>query len=260
MQQAALDSHGLQGWRYELLAMPPHEMQMMLNTLRAKDCVGANVTIPYKQAIIPFLDQVSETASKIGAVNTVYKQGETLVGENTDAPGFMQSLRQCGVEANEARAVVLGAGGAAAAVAFALASAGARHLAIINRSSTRAEELASRLRQHFPLVEISPNRMEALERADIIVNATSIGMAPDPDFSPLPAGQAIAPRSTIVDLVYNPPQTKFMREAARAGARCIGGLEMLVYQGAISFQMWTGREAPLPVMRAAAENALKGQG
>lgn len=256
MQQAALDSCGLGDWRYELLAMFPGEMPTMLNTLRAHDCLGANITIPYKQAIIPYLDELSDIAATIGAVNTIYKKDDKLIGENTDAPGFMRSLRRLGVEPRGARVALFGAGGAAAAVAFGLAEAGARQISIINRTVTRAERLASHLTHIYPSLDISTDRLEALDQADIIVNATSLGMAPDSDFSPMPAGYEIAPGSTIVDLVYNPPETKLMRQAAEAGARRIGGLEMLVYQGAISFEIWTKREAPLAVMRAAAENAL----
>lgn len=256
MQNAALRSCGLSDWQYEKLALPSDKMNTMLEALRAPECAGANVTIPHKQTIIPFLDELSETASKIGAVNTIVKRNGKLFGENTDAPGFLQSLRERRIRLVGARISIFGAGGAAAAVAFALAEAGAQQLILINRTETRAVELADRLKASFPSVEIAVNRWDLLPQANIFVNATALGMAPETDGSPLPPAQSI-PRGTVVfDLVYNPAETKLLREAANDGARCIGGLEMLVYQGAVSFQLWTGLEAPVPVMQAAATQAL----
>ena len=259
MHNAALRACGLRGWRYEKLALPPEEMSAMQEALRAPDCAGANVTIPYKQTIIPFLDGLSETARKIGAVNTVVKRDNKLVGENTDAPGFLQSLRERHIRPRHARAIIFGAGGAAAAVAFALANEGVQQLVIINRTTTRAAELADRLNRSFPSLELAVNWWEPLPHANIVVNATAIGMAPRTEASPLPPGQAIPRGAVVFDLVYNPPETKLLREAADAGARCVGGLEMLIYQGAVSFRMWTEHEAPLPVMQAAAKHALQQQ-
>jgi shikimate dehydrogenase len=192
-------------------------------------------------------------------VNTVVKRDGKLIGENTDAPGFLRSLHEHHVDPRHARALVFGAGGAAAAVAFALANEGARQLVIINRTATRAAELADRLNASFPSLEVAINCWEPLSRANLVVNATAIGMAPQTGASPLPAGQTVPRGAFVFDLVYNPPETKLIHEAANAGARCVGGLEMLVYQGAVSFQMWTGREAPLQVMQAAAKHALQQQ-
>jgi shikimate dehydrogenase len=259
MHNAALRSCGLHGWLYAKLALPPDKMTAMVEALRAPECAGANVTIPYKQTIIPFLDELSETARQIGAVNTVVKRDDKLIGENTDAPGFVQSLRERRIHPRHACAIIFGAGGAAAAVAFALANEGARQLVVINRTAARAAELADRLRASFPSLELAVNSWEPLPRANIVVNATAIGMAPQAGASPLPPGQVIPHGAFVFDLVYNPPETQLLSEAARAGARCIGGLEMLVYQGAISFQMWTGNEAPLPVMQSAAKDALRQQ-
>lgn len=259
MQGVALRACGLGDWRYQLLPMPPRDMSAMLSQLRAEDCAGANVTIPYKRAIIPFLDEVSETAAKIGAVNTIVKRDDKLIGENTDAQGFLLSLHENQVEPRGANIAIFGAGGAAAAVAFALASAGARQLAIVNRTSARAVDLANQLTGIFPSLETTVNRREMVGRADIVVNATALGMAPHADSSPLSPGEVIAHGAVAIDLVYNPPLTRFMREASEAGARCIGGIGMLVYQGAISFHMWTGLEAPVEEMMAAAEDALQQQ-
>jgi shikimate dehydrogenase len=259
IHNAALRSCGLHGWRYETLALPPDKMSAMLEALRAPDCIGANVTIPHKQTVIPFLDELSESARKIGAVNTIVKRDGKLIGENTDAPGFIQSLREGHIQTRHARAFIFGAGGAAAALAFALANEGAQQLVVINRTTSRAAELADRLNASFPSLELAVNRWEWLSRANIIVNATAIGMAPQTDASPLPRGLTIPSGAVVFDLVYNPPETQLMHAAANAGARCIGGLEMLVYQGALSFQMWTEHEAPLRVMQAAAKHALRQQ-
>jgi shikimate dehydrogenase len=257
MHNAALRACGLDGWRYDKLPLPPDRMDAMLEALRAAECMGANVTIPHKQTIIPFLVELSETARTIGAVNTVVKRDGKLRGENTDAAGFRQSLRQQGIDPRRARAFILGAGGGAAAAAFALADEGAQQLVIVNRTPSRAAELADRLRAIFPALELAVNRWELLPHADILVNATSIGMAPQAASSPLPPGLAIPRDAVVFDLVYNPPETRLMREAADAGARCVGGLEMLVYQAAYSIQMWTRCEAPVQVMREAAEAALR---
>ncbi len=256
MHNAALQACGLRGWQYEKLALPPDRMNEMLEALRAPDCPGANVTIPHKQAIIPFLDDLSETALKIGAVNTIVKRDGKLIGENTDAPGFVQSLHERGIHPRHARAFVFGAGGAAAAVAFALANEGAQQLVIVNRTAARAADLADHLHRNFPSLELAVNRWEPLSRANILVNATAIGMAPQADASPLPPGQTVPRGVFVFDLVYNPPETKLIREAAHIGERGIGGLDMLIYQAALSFQMWTEQEAPLQVLRAAARDAL----
>lgn len=257
MHNAALRACGWRDCQYETKALPPDRMNEMLEALRAPDGLGANVTIPHKQTIIPFLDDLSETALKIGAVNTIVKRDGRLIGENTDAPGFLRSLHECQIHPRHARAFIFGAGGAAAAVAFALATEGARQLVIINRSAARAADLADHLHQNFPSLELAVNWWELLPRANILVNATAIGMVPQTDASPLPPGQTVPRGGFVFDLVYNPPETKFLREAAHAGAKGIGGLDMLIYQAALSFQMWTEQEAPLQVLREAATEALR---
>ncbi len=257
MQNAALRARGFREWRYEKLALPPERMNTMIDALRDPDCVGANVTIPHKQSIIPHLDELSEAARQIGAVNTIVKRDGRLVGENTDGAGFLQSLREHHIHPRHARVVIFGAGGAACAVAFALAAEGARQIVLINRTTARAAELADRLHAHFPKLELAVNWWEPLSTMHLVVNASAIGMAPLVDDSPLPSTQTVPRGAVVFDLVYNPPETKLLREAARAGARVIGGLEMLVYQGTFSFKLWTGREAPAHVMRAEANRALK---
>ncbi len=256
MQNAALRACGLDGWQYETWARPREQLEAALQTVRAADCAGANVTIPHKQAVIPFLDGLSETAQPIGAVNTLYKRDGLLLGENTDGAGFMQALREQGVDPRDCCAFIFGAGGAAAAVAFALARAGARQLVLVNRTAGRAAELADRLHAACPSLALAVNWWAPWPRADLIVNATAIGMTPATNASPLPAGREIPRGALVFDLVYNPLETRLMQQARRAGARAAGGLDMLVYQGARAFELWTGRPAPVEVMRAAALAAL----
>ncbi len=257
MHNAALRACGLHEWRYEKLARPPEQMSALVEALRADNCIGANVTIPYKQTIMPHLDELSETARAIGAVNTIVKREGRLIGDNTDAAGFLQTLRTRHIHPRHTCAFVLGAGGAAAAVAFALAQEGAGQLVIVNRTTARVVDLADRLHARFPQLELAVNWWEPLPGANLVVNASAVGMWPHAEASPLPDDQPVPRGAIVYDLVYNPPETKLLRAASRMGARGIGGLEMLVYQGARSFELWTGREAPLQTMQSAAEQALE---
>lgn len=261
-QNAALRECGIRGVRYVKNPTPPDKLQEIMLVLRASDCLGANVTVPYKQTILPLLDKVSPLAREIGAVNTVVKRANrdgsvTLVGENTDAYGFMQALRARRVNPRGQRVAILGAGGAASAAAFALAEAGAHEIVLLNRTLGRSVELGDRLVQKFPRMRMAINDWDALAETQLLVNATSVGMSPHPDASPLPPHVVLAHHAVVYDLVYNPPVTRFLREAQAQGARTIGGLEMLIYQGARSFELWTGKRAPIQIMRAAATDALQ---
>jgi shikimate dehydrogenase len=243
-------------WRYELLETPREKLPEVLTRLRADDCVGANVTVPHKEAIIHFLDDLGESARKIGAVNTIVKRDGKLIGENTDVYGFAQALRDARVNPRDARVVILGAGGAARAATFALGEGCAASIVILNRTAPRAAMLADTLRQHFPQLALAVNAIDALDDADIIANATSVGMSPRINESPMPYGCAFPRGAVAFDLVYRPTQTQFLRDAERAGARTIGGLGMLVHQGAAAFKLWTGHDAPAEVMFKAAQRQL----
>jgi shikimate dehydrogenase len=233
-------------WQYALLETPRENLRDAITRVRAADCAGANVTIPHKQAVIEFLDGVSDFAQRIGAVNTLVKRDGQLIGENTDVDGILQTLRDAQVDARGAHVVLLGAGGAARAVAFALADAGAAQIVIINRTEAHAEKLADAVRAQFPRVTFAVNDDSAFAHATLIVNATSVGMSPHTDASPMPTAY---PRNAVAfDLVYRPARTQFLRAAETAGAQTIGGLGMLVYQGAASFKFWTGRDAPVNLM------------
>lgn len=254
MQNAAFRAIGLD-WQYELLETLPAELGGVVALMRADDCAGANVTIPHKQAIVELMDDVTARARKIGAVNTVFKRDGKLIGDNTDGHGFAQALRDAKVDPRDKCVAILGAGGAARAVAVTVSELGAVHIAILNRTLPRAQSLADFLRASFPNAVITVNDESAIAAAYLIVNATSVGMSPRVDESPMPIA---FPREAVAfDLVYRPAETPFLRDASRAGAQTIGGLGMLVHQGAAAFTLWTGRDVPVDVMFQAAESALR---
>jgi shikimate dehydrogenase len=256
MQNAALRDLGID-WQYELLETSPDKLRDTVARLRNDDCIGANVTIPHKQAVMEWLDEVSERAQKIGAVNTIIKRDGKLLGDNTDAYGVLQSLIEENVLLCYSAAVVFGAGGAARGTVFALGEAGVSRITILNRTQSRADALADFVRQQFPNVVVTTNKTEAIDSADIIINTTSVGMTPYTNASPMPNGITFPRNAIAFDLVYRPLQTKFLRDAENAGAKTIGGLGMLVHQGALSLKLWTRKDAPVSVMRDAAENALR---
>lgn len=257
MQNAALRACGIRATRYLKAPTPPEKLQEMVKVLRGENCLGANVTVPHKQTILPQLDELSELAREIGAVNTILKQGGKLIGDNTDAYGFLQALRVRRINPAGARVSILGAGGAAAAAAYALAQADVGEIILLNRTLTRSIELADRLNQKFPQLALAINDWDALAQSQLIINATSVGMSPRVEESPAPKNFIFPKHAVVFDLVYNPPATKFLRDAKRDGARVIGGLEMLIYQGARAFELWTGARAPIRVMRNAATDALQ---
>lgn len=261
-QQAAFDFYGLDV-RYQVWETEPSRLAEAVVGLRRPEVLGANVTIPFKQAVMPLLDEVDSLARQIGAVNTVVNQEGRLVGHNTDAEGFLRALRrEAEFDPAECRAVLLGAGGAARAVAFALAQAGAKWLDIVNRTEDRARALAQELRDAFPCqVEGLPWSEAVLRRAlaeaELVVNCTSIGMRHSATEGQSPVRSALLfSRLLVYDLVYNPPLTPLLQEAERASARTLGGLPMLVYQGAAAFELWTGRRAPVELMMETASGAL----
>jgi len=258
-QQAALDHLDLD-LKYVAWEVAPEALSVAVERLRHPENLGANITIPYKEKALPFLDRLEGQAREIGAVNTVARDEAALVGYNTDGPAFLRALKEKGdFEPGGRRVVLLGAGGAAKAVAFSLFKAGIRSLTIYNRGLERAQKLAAELQKPLPGREVQAlpwqERLSGLPSCELVINATPLGTGEDAS-SPLPA--RLIPGGVLAyDLVYNPPETPFLKEAMKAGARSLGGLPMLVYQGAASFELWTGRSAPLEVMFQAAERALK---
>lgn len=261
MHNAAFDALGRR-WHYSLLPTPPGRVKAALTDLKAQGYRGANVTVPHKQTVMPYLDELTDAAQAIGAVNTIVRQEGRLIGHNTDGDGFLAALREADFEPAEKRALVLGAGGAARAVVYALAQAGCT-IAIHNRTVRRAAQLAHQI-QHVgvraPVTWVPVTTALAdldLAVLDLLVNATSVGMWPHTDASPWPETLPLPAHWTVFDLVYNPAETHLLSQARAVGATTVGGLGMLIHQGALAFEMWTGQHPPLEVMRVAAQNALK---
>ena len=260
MHNAAFQALGL-GWRYELLSVPPGQLGAALADLNAGDFGGANVTVPHKSAVMAYLDEIDAAARSIGAVNTISVQGNRLLGHNTDAPGFVSALCEAGLELSGRRALLLGAGGAARAVAYALAQAGCA-VAIHNRTAMRAAGLVHHMQDLGLCAPVTRMPGETaldeldLARFDLLVNATAAGMWPHDDGSPWPEALSLPSHWTVFDLVYNPLETRLLRQARRAGARTIDGLGMLVWQGVLAFELWTGQEPPADLMRSAALKVL----
>ena len=264
-QQAGLDHLGIDA-TYEKWEVTPEGVGEFVAGLRAPGSLGINITVPHKQAVIPFLDEVDEWAATAGAVNTIVNRGGRLTGHNTDGPGFLRALlAETGYSPSGTRALILGAGGAARGILLALVRGGVDALVIANRTLERAEtlaQLASESGVDSEAIPLAPNALtQAAASANLIVNCTTVGMSHGPNEHGSPLSAAQIPASAIVnDLVYNPMKTPLLEEAAAAGATTLGGLHMLVYQGVLSFQMWTGQDAPVAVMleAATAEMATRG--
>ena len=260
-QQAAYD-HASLDLTYHSMDIDPIDLSTFLETMRSSNIVGANVTVPHKENVIPFIDEIHEDAKVIGAINTIANHNGHLVGYNTDASGFIKSLTEvAGFDPFDKSALILGAGGAAKAVAFALAKHGASRISVANRTYNRALSLVKGLETLYRFAEAVPLDDNVLKQiakqSHIIINATTIGMhgGPEPDRSPLHRDY-ISSGSLVVDLVYNPAKTPLLKEASASGAATLGGLPMLVYQGAVCFNILTGLEAPIGVMYKAAESAM----
>jgi len=260
-QKAAFDYLGLD-IRYEVWETAKDELPNVVEGIRDASRLGANVTIPYKEAVLPLLDDVDSDARRIGAVNTIVNRGGKLTGYNTDSSGFLKALREDGAfSPRNKRAVLIGAGGVARAVGFALVDAGIRSLVILNRTQARREALAWDLKvSDTEVVALSwkdGRTMTALAECDLLVNCTSVGMKDSASEGRSPLGIGLIPKRALVyDVVYNPLETPLIAAARKAGARTLGGLPMLVYQGAASFELWTGKKASVDIMMRVAKRAL----
>jgi shikimate dehydrogenase len=260
MQNAALAQAGIPAVYMPFQVSPEGLEEFCVNAVKNR-MVGFNVTVPHKQAILPHLHSVSREARLIGAVNTVLVKGKKLIGYNTDAMGYCASLaREAGFDVTGKQAILLGAGGAARAIAVALGLKRAREVIIINRTPKKAFDLASEFSKKFPKTIFSACALEALQThdwpgMDLLVNATSMGMNAKKTY-PLPLGQL--PRHALVsDIVYNPLETPLLKAAKRHKLKTHAGWGMLLYQGALSFEIWTRKKAPLDVMKTALMEALK---
>lgn len=250
MHNAALAQMGL-----DIIYVPfdvhPDNLKAAVEGIRALNLVGVNVTIPHKERVIEYLDWVSEDARQIQSVNTIHHVDGELRGYSTDGEGFISALKAAGKNPNESQAVILGAGGSARATVYALAAHGAK-VTVVNRTFSRAEELAGLLKafEIRPIALDSSEARMAVQEADLLVNCTSVGMHPKVGEQPMPS-EWLHENLFVFDQVYNPLETRLLQAAKSAGCRTANGVKMLVFQGAISFEIWTGRVPPTQVMEAA---------
>jgi shikimate dehydrogenase len=257
MIEAAYRDLGLD-WRYLTIEVAPADLADAVRGLRAMGFRGGNCTLPHKVAVVELLDELSPAARAIGAVNCIVRRGDRLVGENTDGKGFLQSVQELGPVAGKT-AVVLGAGGAARAVAVELLQAGLAGLTLVNRSEARGAELAATLDR------LAPGRTRFVvwrgdyavpEKTDLLINATSIGLFPDVNARVPVVAATLRPPLTVCEVIPNPPRTRLISEAESHGCRALDGLGMLVNQGVIGVRLWTGRDPNARVMRQALEGVF----
>ncbi len=261
MHNAAFKKLGLD-YKYELMSVHPKKLESHVSTkLYLSNFGGANVTIPHKITIIKHLDKVDTNAARIGAVNTIVKKEGMLMGFNTDGIGAVRALSEVYKNMNDAKVLLIGAGGAARSVGYYLSQI-VREIIISNRTNKRANELTSSLKLNpecnsevKTIPYVSQALREALDNATILINGTSLGMYPQSEETPIPKDM-LHSDLLVFDMVYNPIKTKLLRDAEDVGASVLSGISMLVYQGAASFKMWTEKDAPLDIMRSAVETTL----
>lgn len=257
MHNAAFQALGIDAF-YETLDVRPESLSEVVESFRAPDIFGSNVTVPHKLAVLPLMDELSDAARQIGAVNTIINQQGKLFGHNTDASGYVRALKEdAAFDVQAKRVLLLGAGGAARAIVYAVLKAGAASLKVFNRSQDKALAL---IEEFGSLGRLEPVKdlHQDLKNCDLLINSTSVGMeqeAKDPDLSPLPEG-CFPSRGFVSDIIYRPEQTRLLKDAMAAGLPYQNGLPMLIYQGAESFECWTGQVPPVELMFAAAKAAL----
>ena len=253
MQEAAFAAQGL-NWRYVNFLVEPAGLKAAFEGLRAMQFGGINLTVPHKVEAMKYVDELSDKAKLIGAINTVVNRDGVLYGDNTDGAGFVEGMKKKGISLNGKTAVILGAGGASRASSVECALAGCSRILIVNRTLSKADEIATVVNKNTAC------KAEALQwetgfripQCDILINATSIGLYPDPN-APDICYEDIIPDMIVQDIIPNPANTLFLQKAKAQGATTYDGLSMLVEQGAIGFKLWTGEDAPTDVMYAALE-------
>lgn len=257
MHNAALEALGLD-WAYVPFEVAPDNAAAAVAGLRALGMVGVNVTVPLKEIVLPLLDVVDEDARWIGSVNTIHSRDGRLYGYSTDGAGFLRALEAVGQPTEGRQVLLLGAGGSARAVAFALAAQGCR-CRIANRTEARAAALACAVNARHPGAASVVVWGEDAIGCDLLVNTTSLGMPPNEEAVPMLPPNAFAARPFVCDLIYVPAQTKLLAAAAAAGCETLNGVGMLVWQGALALAIWTGQpleEMPVAVMEAAVRATL----
>ena len=258
MHNAAFSSMGLD-YIYVPFHVKPEGLKAAINGLRVLDLAGANITVPHKERVMEFLDEIDDEARKMGAVNTIVNKDGKLTGYNTDGRGFIMSLKEdAGFDPSMKRVFVCGAGGAARGIGFALASAGARRIYFYDIDVPKRDRLVADVNSAAGREAARPSIFapDFIKAADLAVNATPLGMHEN-DPSPIPEG-SFRPGQVVYDIVYNPPKTKTLLAAEAAGAKAVNGLGMLLYQGVLAFEHWLGRTPPADVMRDALKAGLKG--
>jgi len=261
MHNAAFAAAGLD-WVYVPFAVPPEGLTDAIRALPALGIVGVNCTIPHKAAVAALMDELSPVAAAAGAVNTVHVVEGRLKGYLTDGPGLLRALQEEEVRLNGQRVALIGAGGSARATAFAFVQAGVREVSVINRTAERAEKLAADLNAYAG-AEVaqwagldSERARELVQRAFLVADSTSVGMYPQGDVPPVIPAEWIQPGQVVCDYTYNPLETCLVKAARARGARTVSGAGMLMHQGALAWERWTGLQAPVEVMRAALLEAL----
>jgi shikimate dehydrogenase len=258
MHNAAFQKLGLD-YIYLPFRVQPNQLKQAVAGFRALNVRGFNVTIPHKVAVMPLLDKLDPLAEKIGAVNTVVNDKGRLTGFNTDAEGFLRALVAKGFQPKNKKVVVLGAGGASRAISYILAQQGA-NLTILNRQQELdwalniARFISKNFKQKVEALELS--HLAEVLPADLLVNATSVGMSPNAKATPAPA-RLLKGVPLVFDIVYNPIKTRLLKDAIAAGANTISGVDMLAWQGALAFEKWTGKKAPLDLTRRTAVKMLE---
>ncbi|MCI8275034.1 MAG: shikimate dehydrogenase [Lachnospiraceae bacterium] len=250
MEEAAFAAKGL-NFRYLTVKVEKDDLEAAMNGVKAFGMKGINLTIPHKVNVLKYLDELSEAAKIIGAVNMVVNKGGKLWGENTDGKGFLISLKNEGVSVGGKQVVILGAGGAAKAIGVECALAGAKKIIIVNRNQERGEDLVRLIEEKTSAAAEYASWDSTYKVAagtDIFINATCIGLYPDVNSKPDVDYDTVTSHMVVSDVVFNDPNTLFLKEAAKRGAHTVNGLGMLVNQGALNFTLWTGAEAPIDVM------------
>ena len=250
MEEAAYAKLGL-NFRYLTVRVLPEDLATAFAGAKAMDMTGLNLTMPHKIKIIPLLDRLTEAARIIGAVNTVYRDGDTWIGENTDGKGFVRALELEGVSLQGKRVALLGAGGAARAIGVECALAGAASITVINRTEAHGKELAALISGQTPAEGTYlpwQGDVKIPEGTDIVIQATCVGLHPNGGEMPAVDLSTIHEGMVVADVVFNPVMPRFLQEAKARGAKVVTGIGMLVQQGALNFTLWTGKEAPVQVM------------
>jgi len=251
MHNAALKDLSLD-YVYVAFNIPPNDLKKAVLGFKMFSIKGINVTIPYKENIIPYLDEIDPLAKKVGAVNTIKNEGKYLIGKNTDISGAKKALLDAGCEITGKKALILGAGGAAKAVSFAL-SEDLDAIYIANRTEKRAIKLAKDLTNKTTIKAVGKNMSintlkNLVNDVDILINTTPLGMYPDIEESPI-SEEMLHNNLFVFDIVYNPLETRLLREARKIGCKTLGGLDMFVNQGALAFEWWTGKKPNLNLMK-----------